>query len=106
MASCSEKGQDVYINETDSILVKSQATTENVEDAIVEVDNIIHKEEERIAENLESLKEQLVEAKEVQGKSKIVYIHDTVLIKEKTNFWGRKRTSIDSSTHIDSLEFN
>ncbi len=106
MASCSEKGQDVYVYETDSVLIKSQATTQDVQEAISEADVIIHKEEERIAENIHSLKKELDEAKEVQQKNKLIYIHDTIIIKEKTNFWGRKRVSVDSITFIDSLEYN
>jgi hypothetical protein len=35
---------------------------------------------------------------------KTITIRDTIIIKEKTNFWGRKKTSTDSISSIDSTE--
>lgn len=106
IASCSEKEQDIVFNEQDSVLIKSQARTEAMSNVLVKVDTIIHKQEQRIEHELESLKVELDNTKAIQNKTKVVYIHDTILIKEKTNFWGKKRISVDSSLSIDSLEYN
>ena len=34
--------------------------------------------------------------------TKTVIVRDTIYIKEKTNFWGKKRVTTDSTTSIDS----
>lgn len=91
--------------EQDTILEKSKQRTEALTKVLVKVDTIIHKEEQRIESNLKVLKNELNEAKAAQNRSKLVYIHDTIIIKEKTNFWGKKRLSIDSIQAIDSTEY-
>ena len=109
LSSCSNKISDedmvtAYL-ERDTILIKSQETIEAMTKALPKVDTIIHKEEDRIENNLKVLKSELSEVKADQNRTKVVYIHDTIVIKEKTNFWGKKRISTDSMQSIDSTEY-
>lgn len=106
-SSCSNKISDedmvtAYL-ERDTILIKSQERIEAMSKALPKVDTIIHDQEKRIVSDLKSLKNELSEAKAT--KTKIVYIHDTIVIKEKTNFWGKKRITTDSMQSIDSTEY-
>jgi len=109
-SSCQEKVDDsdfvtAYL-ERDTILINSQERTEAMVEALKKADTVIHKEEERIDKSLAILKQELNVVKETPIKTKVVYIHDTIVIKEKTNFWGRKRVSSDSFGAIDSIEYN
>jgi hypothetical protein len=106
-SSCQEKVDDsdfvtAYL-ERDTVLDKSRERTEAMVSVLQKVDTVILKEEQRIDRNLESLKNEI---KVNESKTKVLYIHDTIVIKEKTNFWGRKRVSTDSFGSVDSLEFN
>jgi hypothetical protein len=108
-ASCTNKISDedmvsAYL-ERDTILIKSQENIENISEVLPKIDTIIIKEEKRIDNNLKSLKFELQEAKATQNRTKLIYIHDTIMIKEKTNFWGKKRISKDSMQSIDSTEY-
>jgi hypothetical protein len=109
ISSCQKKVDDsdfvtAYL-ERDTTLINSQEHTEAMMETLQKVDTIIIKEEKRIDKSLESLKHEL-KAREIPTKTKVVYIHDTIVIKEKTNFWGRKRVSSDSFGAIDSIEYN
>ena len=106
LASCSEKEQDAIAFEQDTIIMKSEQRTKAMLKVLPEVDNVIHEQEQRIEHDLKSLKSEVQSLKVSQEKTKVIYIHDTILIKEKTNFWGRKKISVDSSISIDSLEYN
>jgi uncharacterized protein YjcR len=106
LASCSEKEQDAIVFEQDTIMLQSEQRTKAMLKVLPEVDNVIHKEEQRIEHDLKSLESEVQSLKVSQEKTKVIYIHDTILIKEKTNFWGRKKISVDSSISIDSLEYN
>lgn len=110
LTSCHEKMDDsefvtAYL-ERDTILNNSRERTEAMMNVLQKVDTIIIKEEKRIDNNLQSLKIELNEVKAAQNKTKVVYIHDTIVIKEKTNFWGRKKVSSDSFGSVDSTEYN
>lgn len=109
LSSCTNKISDDQIVsgyiDRDTVLIKSQETIENMTKALPKVDSVIHIEQVRIENNLKGLKSELNEVKAAQNKSKVVYIHDTIVIKEKTNFWGKKRISKDSMQSIDSTEY-
>lgn len=105
MASCSDKGQDVIAFEQDTLLLISEQRTEAMKKALVKADDVIKKEEERIESDLKSLQSEVHNLKASQKVTKVIYVHDTIMIKEKTNFWGRKKLSIDSITSIDSTEY-
>ena len=106
MASCSEKEQDAFVLEADTVMIKSEQRTKAINNVLQKVDDIIHKEEERIEHDLNSLKSEVQILKVTQERTKVIYVHDTILIKEKTNFWGKKRISVDSIVSVDSLEYN
>ena len=55
MASCSEKEQDAFVLEADTVMIKSEQRTKAINNVLQKVDDIIHKEEERIEHDLNSL---------------------------------------------------
>lgn len=50
----------------------------------------------------DSLKKENEQLREVVRVTKSIVIRDTIYIKEKTNFWGKKKVSTDSIQSIDS----
>lgn len=105
IASCSDKGQDAIALDEDTVLEISKQRTQAVIKALPKVDNIIHEEEQRIEHDLKSLQSEVQSLKVTQNTTKVIYVHDTILIKEKTNFWGRKRITTDTISYIDSTEY-
>lgn len=76
------------------------------------VDEKTKKEVEKVTSIVGKLKLENVQLKEnlkiLNEKSRLVQtitIHDTIFITEKKNFWGKTKTSIDSSssTQLDSV---
>jgi len=53
----------------------------------------------------DSLKKENESLKEVVRVTKSIVIRDTIYIREKTNFWGKKKVSTDSIQSIDSTEY-
>lgn len=90
------------VDEDTMVIWESKARTEALINQLPKVDEVIHQEEARIEHDLKSLKNELQTLQVSQKMSKVVYIHDTIVIKEKTNFWGRKRVSMDSMQGIDT----
>lgn len=107
MASCSEKGQDalLYQTEVDTVLLINEQRTKAIVNQLSVADKVIHQEEQRIEHDLKSLKNEVQSLKVTQTMAKVIYVHDTILIKEKTNFWGRKRITTDTISYIDSTEY-
>jgi hypothetical protein len=68
------------------------------------VDKTIEVAEKQVLTNLSNIKAQNALLKENAKVVKTITIRDTIIIKEKTNFWGRKRTSTDSISFTDSTE--
>lgn len=109
ITSCQEKVDDsdfvtAYL-ERDTILNNSRERTDEMQNVLKKVDTIIIREEKRIDKNLQILKQENAILKDTVNRTKMIIVHDTIIIKEKTNFWGRKRISTDSITSIDSTEF-
>jgi len=75
--------------------------TDTIQTLIPKVDHVIHIKEQKNAADLRAFKLLRDSAKVV----KTIIIHDTIIIKEKTNFWGRKRVTTDSIQSIDSTEY-
>jgi len=50
--------------------------------------------------NLNTLKKQTLMIKQMGP----IIIHDTIYITETKNFWGKKKTSIEQTTSVDTLE--
>lgn len=104
LISCNSDKQSVVLNNDyqkplyDSV-IKMLPITEKI--IIRKEKQIVHKfqEAEKKIIELEKENEKLNELTKV---TKTVIIRDTIYIKEKTNFWGKKRISTDSTTFIDS----
>lgn len=105
MASCSDKGQDALILQADTVLLINEQRTKAMVKQLATADDAIHKQEERIEHNLKKLENEVQSLKVTQNSYKVVYVRDTIVIKEKTNFWGRKRISVDSTNGTDSTEY-
>ncbi len=82
----------------DSVLVMLPA----VEKVIVKKEKQIVYKFKEVQKEIQHLKEENSELKEQIKVTKTVIVRDTIYIKEKTNFWGKKRVSTDSSSSVDS----
>lgn len=102
MAKVAEKEEVVVEPSYDSVISASHNLHDSILVYIPEVDKKIEKLEKGIVHKVEDLqKENQLLKKEVMLVKTIV-VRDTVYIKEKTNFWGKKKISTDSSQSIDS----
>ena len=102
LLSCSKgKQSTIIVDEYDSILQMSIERTDTIQTLIPKVDHVIHIKEQKNAADLRAFKLLRDSTKVV----KTIIIHDTIIIKEKTNFWGRKRVTTDSIQSIDSTEY-
>ena len=100
--ACGKKQQStIVVDYVDTLLQKSISRTDTIATLIQKVDHVIHDKEQKNAKDLRAFKLLKDSAKVV----KTIVIHDTIIIKEKTNFWGRKRTTTDSIQSIDSTEY-
>lgn len=91
----------VEVYAVDTLLVQSANRTDTIDELIRKVDQVIHVKEQKNAADLRAFKILKDSAKVV----KTIIIRDTIVIREKTNFWGRKRVSTDSMQSIDSTEY-
>lgn len=99
--ACGKKAEIVEVYAVDSLLIQSAHRTDTIAALIPKVDQVIHVKEQKNAADLRAFKLLKDSAKIV----KTIVIHDTIVIREKTNFWGRKRVSTDSMQSIDSTEY-
>lgn len=99
LSSCANpvNEEQILIDEVDTILMHSRKQSDTIVKFLPKVDKQIEKAEKEVINNVIKLKQ---DAKII----KTITIRDTIIIKEKTNFWGRKRTSTDSISTIDSTE--
>lgn len=104
LSSCYSKPiEKVEVVDDDTMVIwESKLRTEAMINELPKVDEVIHQEEARIEQNIQKLRDEVVSA---NVKTKVVFVHDTIVIKEKTNFWGRKRVSMDSMQAIDTIEY-
>lgn len=100
-SACGKKSEIVEKYSVDTLLIQSMNRTDSIAELIPKVDQVIHKKEQKNASDLRAFKLLRDSAKVV----KTIIIHDTIIIKEKTNFWGRKRITTDSIQSIDSTEY-
>lgn len=100
-SACGKKAHVVENHPADTLLIQSINRTDTIAKLIPKVDHVIHIKEQKNAEDIRAFKELKDSAKVV----KTIIIHDTIIIKEKTNFWGRKRVTTDSIQTIDSTEY-
>jgi hypothetical protein len=105
LASCSQPIKDeIVLDSVDSILLHSKKHADTISVILPSVDKTIEVAEKQVLTNLSNIKAQNMMLKENAKIVKTITIRDTIIIKEKTNFWGRKRTSTDSINVIDSTE--
>jgi hypothetical protein len=105
LASCTQPIKDkIVLDSVDSILLHSKKHADTISVILPSVDKTIEVAEKQVLINLSNIKAQNERLKENAKIIKTITIRDTIIIKEKTNFWGRKRTSTDSINTIDSTE--
>ena len=106
LASCTQpiKNENVVLDSVDSILLHSKKHVDTISVLLPSVDKTIEVAEKKVLSNLSNIKAQNERLKQDAKIVKTITIRDTIIIKEKTNFWGRKKTSTDSISTIDSTE--
>lgn len=95
---------DSIIGQSQKNLVVINSTSKRTDSAIT---GKIEKTVKRISilkEDNTKLKKENEHLKDVVRVTKSIVIRDTIYIKEKTNFWGKKKISTDSIQSIDSTE--
>ena len=107
LLSCGKKEDAIQEQITDSLFVKSDSLFKQAIVTLPKSDQQFTKMVEKVDKKIETLKTEVVIAKKAvelaKAEKTIVYIRDTVFIKEEKNFWGKKKVTIDS-TSIDSLK--
>ena len=107
--SCASNNMKEFpVKETfDSVVAKS--LHDSVLVMLPAVEKVIVKKEKQIVykfkeaqKEIQHLKEENSELKVQVKVTKTVIVRDTIYIKEKTNFWGKKKISTDSSSSVDS----
>ena len=106
ISSCANpvKEEKILFDGVDTILMQSREHIDTIVKFLPKVDKHIEKAEKQVLSNVQSIKLQNAKLKEDAKIVKTITIRDTIIIKEKTNFWGKKRTSTDSISTIDSTE--
>ena len=106
ISSCATpiKEEKVLFDGVDTILMQSRIRLDTIVKFLPQVDKHIEKAEKQVLDNVQSIKLQNAKLKADAKIVKTITIRDTIIIKEKTNFWGKKRTSTDSISTIDSTE--
>ncbi len=90
------RDQEVF----DSTLVKP--LHDSVSKILPVVQKVIERKQKSIIYQINMLKAENNQLKEQVKVTKTVIVRDTIYIKEKTNFWGKKKVSTDSSSSVDS----
>lgn len=98
-------------NESDSVVIKSETTVVHSVKVFKQADKSIDKKVKNVAKDINYLKEEnkaLVEENKalIKASSIKTVIRDTIYITEKKNFWGKTKTTKDSSQgiQVDTLE--
>lgn len=103
MAKVPEKKQEAVVDpKHDSVLAASEKLHDSILVYIPSVDKKIKKLKENIVYKVDKLQKENESLKKEAMIVKTVVIRDTIYIKEKTNFWGKKKVSTDSIQSIDS----
>lgn len=97
-SACGKKTHVAEKYAVETLLIQSMNRTDSILELIPMVDQVIHEKEQKNASDLRAFELLKESAKLI----KTIIIHDTIIIKEKTNFWGRKRVTTDSMSSIDS----
>jgi hypothetical protein len=107
LASCGKKEEVIEEQITDSLFVKSDSLFKQATITLPKSDKQFTKMVEKVEKKIETLKTEVIVAKKAvelaKSEKTIVYIRDTIFIKEEKNFWGKKKVTIDS-VGLDSLK--
>ena len=107
LASCGKKEEVIEEQITDSLFVKSDSIFKQAIITLPKSDKQFTKMVEKVEKKIETLKTEVIVAKKAvelaKAEKTIVYIRDTIFIKEEKNFWGKKKVTIDS-VGLDSLK--
>jgi hypothetical protein len=99
--------------EVDSVISKSQKTSDSAKVILKFADKNSEEKVLEIITKVSDMKEQIGDMKSqmsnmnalLKEKPKTITVRDTVYITEKKNFWGKTKTSVDSTSQkIDSTE--
>ena len=105
-ASCNKEEVLEEVQVTDSLFVKSDSLFNQAIVTLPKSDKQFTQLVEKVDKKIETLKTEVIVAKKATELAKsektIVYIRDTIFIKEEKNFWGKKKITIDSLA-LDSL---
>lgn len=99
--------QDIVEVDTDTVSQGSMLLYDSVANMLPKAEKAIKVVEFKIKKHIiesdkmvDSLKKENETLKETIKITKSIIIHDTIYIKEKTNFWGKKKISVDSSSTV------
>jgi hypothetical protein len=105
--SCGKKEDVIEEQIIDSLFVKSDSLFKQATITLPKSDKQFTKMVEKVDKKIETLKTEVIVAKKAvelaKAEKTIVYIRDTIFIKEEKNFWGKKKVTIDS-VGLDSLK--
>ena len=106
IASCTNpiKDNKVVLDGVDSIILESRHKLDTITMILPVIDKHIEVVQKKVANDIKSMKAENERLKEDAKVVKTITIRDTIIIKEKTNFWGKKKVSTDSISTIDSTE--
>jgi len=94
------------VSETDSLLTTVKILHKEKDSAISKInllDSAITSKDSLLVKqstDLTSLKRNIVAIKKIGP----IIIHDTIYITESKNFWGKKKTTVETTTSTDTLE--
>jgi hypothetical protein len=107
LASCGKKEEVIEEQVVDTLFLKSDSIFKQATITLPKSDKQFTKMVEKVEKKIETLKVEVVVAKKAvelaKAEKTIVYIRDTIFIKEEKNFWGKKKITIDS-VGLDSLK--
>ena len=107
LIACGKKEEIIKEQVTDSLFVKSDSLFKQAIVTLPKSDKQFTQLVEKVDKKIETLKTEVVVAKKAvelaKAEKTIVYIRDTIYIKEEKNFWGKKKVTIDSVV-LDSLK--
>jgi hypothetical protein len=106
IASCTIpiKDDKIVLDGVDSIIIESRHKLDTITMILPMIDKHIEIVQKNVANEIKSMKAENERLKEDAKVVKTITIRDTIIIKEKTNFWGKKKVSTDSISTIDSTE--
>ena len=107
LVACGKKEDAIQEQFTDTLFVKSDSLFKQAIVTLPKSDEQFTKMVEKVDKKIETLKTEVIVAKKAvelaKAEKTIVYIRDTIFIKEEKNFWVKKKVTIDSVA-LDSLK--